>query len=421
MDVLCRKNLIKAVGFAALTAAAFFPAKYINSIYGYLPGLAMLILLLLSWLQLFMVGRRLRFETEALDAQCQRTETVDAAVKIVNESFLTCPMIRAELFVSGFFDGEDAVFPRTFALTGKSKAKFPLQAVMEHIGVYTVGVRDLKIYDFMGLFSITAKGGKAFQVTVLPNTIRTDEVLLDERRLTESQNIQKTSVSDGFDYTGVREYALGDSMKRIHWKLSAHSSSYMTRITESSKRSDLVVIMDFVADRKDRANLPGLYDCIVETALSLMEQAAAKDIESSLLFVGRDRELVRVSPKGEQDYAGLVKRLPAVIPDTASDLLDGAGILEQERQLSNRSANLILCTTRITDRLIQELISVRQQQRNPELYCMILYQGESGESDIFPSIPEALGVLEEYGIGCHLILPEAPARQSVKQTLGDFR
>lgn len=408
MDVLCRKNLIKTAVFAVLTAAVFFPAKYINSIYGYLPGLTMLMLFLSSWLYLFLVSRRLRFDTEALDVRCQRMETVDTAVKIVNDSFLTCPMIRAELFISGFYDGEDSALPRIFALTGKSEAEFPMRAVMDHIGVYTVGVRALKIYDFMGIFGMTIKGGKAFQVTVLPNTVRTDEVLLDERQLTESQNIQKTSVSDGFDYTGVREYALGDSMKRIHWKLSAHSSSYMTRITESSKQSDLAVIMDFVADVKDRINLPHLYDCIVETSLSLMEQAAAKDIESSLLFVGKERELVRVSPKGEQDYSDLVMKLPAAIPDSDSDVLDGAGILDKEKHLSNRSANLILCTTRITDRLVQELIAVRQQQRNPELYYITPYQGESGAPGAFPSM---LGVLEEYGIGYHLISPEAPVRR----------
>jgi hypothetical protein len=169
-------------------------------------------------------------------------------------------------------------------------------------------------------------------------------------------------------------------------------------------------MIDFVTEAKDRRILPDLYDCLVETTLSLTEQAASKDIESSLLFVGRERELVRVSLKGEQDYPDLVRKLPAVIPDT-DDVLDGAGILDKERHLSNRSANLILCTTRITERLVQELIAVRQQQRNPELYCIVPYQGERGAGDVFPSMLEFLGVLEEYGIGCHLISPAASAHR----------
>ena len=400
---LLKANLVKSAGFAALIAAAFFPAKYNNSMYGYLPGLSLLVLFLLCWLYLFFLRRQVVFESETLDAQCQRNEMINTTVKITNRSFFSCPLAKTELYLTGFLSGKEKTLPRVFALNGKSKAEFPVQAAMKHIGVYTAGVKDLRIYDFMGIFSLSVRGGESFRVTVLPNTIRTDEVFLDERHLAESQNIQKTAVSDGFDYTGVREYALGDSMKRIHWKLSAHSPFYMTKITESSRQSDLTVILDFVAETKAAPDFPDLYDFLVETALSLMEQAASRDIESTLLFVGREHELVRMSPKGEQDHPELVRKLPGMTPEKDSDLLDGAGILDKEKQLSNRSTNLILCTTRITDRLIQELIAVKQQQRNPELYLIVPHQGENKEEEAILRIPKALSFLEEYGVRCHLI------------------
>jgi uncharacterized protein (DUF58 family) len=102
-------------------------------------------------------------------------------------------------------------------------------------------------------------------VTVLPRLFL-NEVKLEDKLLTESKAFLNSTQNDGYDYTGVREYAFGDSMKRIHWKLSAHSSEYMTKITETCRKSDMTVVIDFAAPKLRRDMVPGIYDCLVETA-----------------------------------------------------------------------------------------------------------------------------------------------------------
>ena len=54
---------------------------------------------------------------------------------------------------------------------------------------------------------------------VLPK-IHEEEEALSAESLTDSPDASSFMENDGFDYTGVREYAMGDSMKKIHWKLS---------------------------------------------------------------------------------------------------------------------------------------------------------------------------------------------------------
>ena len=39
--------------------------------------------------------------------------------------------------------------------------------------------------------------------------------------------------------------------------------------------------------------------------------------------------------------------------------------------MPNRCTNLILCTSRLTTELIQQLLSMKRQKRNPELYLII--------------------------------------------------
>ncbi|QOX64614.1 DUF58 domain-containing protein [Anoxybacterium hadale] len=406
--------LLKAAGAMILLAISAIPAYYAGGFYGYLPGLTLLVFYGVSALHLMILWKGIHFETEATDLVCEKGELASAALKIRNDSRLPCIKLSAELYIGGFFPGEGTVEAKTLGLEGKSDASFVISSKMNHIGVYEAGIKNLSIYDLTGMFCIKIKGGATFEITVLPKVTGGNVVRLDERRLTESQNVQKKAVSDGFDYTGVREYALGDSMKRIHWKLSAHSSDYMTKITESSRKSDLAVILDLVSISGEPKMLPWMYDSLVEAALSLIEQAAAREIEYALFFVGRDKELHRVCPRGQQDYPDLIRILPPLIGTrsrAAMDGLDGAAILDKEKQLSNRSTNLILCTSHVTDMLIWELISAKKQQRNPELYY-ILPPGTGGETDgaldhrARRKEQSNLTILEEYGIRCHWITSE---------------
>lgn len=406
--------VLKAAGAVVLLGISGIPAYYAGGVYGYLPGLTLLVLYGAAALHLLILLKGIHFETEAADLVCERGELASAAVKIRNDSWLPCIKLSAELYIGGFFPGEGAVTAKMLSLEGKSDAEFVISSEMKHIGVYEAGIRSLRIYDLTGIFCITIQGGTTFRITILPKGSGENAVRLDERRLTESQNVQKKAVSDGFDYTGVREYALGDSMKRIHWKLSAHSSGYMTKITESSRRSDLAVILDLLSISGEPKKLPWMYDSLVETALSLIEQAVAREIEYALFFVGRDQELHRVCPRGQQDYPSLVRILPPLIATQSAEAMagmDGAAILVKEKQLSNRSTNLILCTSQVTDRLTWELISAKKQQRNPELYY-ILPPETGGETDghldhcAKRKEQSKLTILEECGIRYHFIAAE---------------
>lgn len=402
-SVPVNKFILKFVIIFSLLLVSLFPARYINSVYGYLPFLGLLSLLLLSALYLLIIRGCIRFEARDADAVCPRSEKVNVILKIVNRSFLICPKARANLYVSNFFGGYDSVLPAPFTMPARGETEFSLAIQMNHIGVYTAGLKMLQIYDLLGIFSTTITGSREFTVTVMPKTLESEEIEFKDSMLAESHSTQST-VSDGFDYTGVREYALGDSIKRIHWKLSAHSNNYMTKITETGTRNDLAVVIDLLISGIEPDKLPGIYDCIVETGLSLIKQAMNRDIEYSLLFVGKNRELARVIPKGRPDFENLVQMLPVVDTNSRSDVPDGANILEKEGYLGNRSANIILCTSQITDHLIQQLINIKQQQRNPMLYYIIR---PDVNRRALEDLKSPLQVLDDYNIVYHLVKAEA--------------
>lgn len=428
--------------FAALLflLCILLPVRYTGGIPGYLPGLSLLFLVLLSGLYLWRLRKGIRFETESSGASCERGREVEFELKLRNRSVLACSNVQIELFLSGFGGRETRIPAGRISIAGKSETVIPLKIRMDHIGVYEAGVRQLRIDDLLGAFGISLKERRTFRIIVLPRSAAVEDVELREKRLTENRDASRTAVTDGFDYTGVQEYALGDPMKKIHWKISARSPGYVTKLTESSRRNDLTILVDLIPSlsrQKDPellAVFPDLFDALVETALTLSLQAIRKDVECSLLFVGRDGETTRYISKEQEEFEDLVLLLPNQLPGmgmaegttfglpngaasgfsngTAYGMPNGADLVEQESRLDNRSANVIMCTSELTETLTRELIHVMQQQRHPELYYIV---PRDYESERHPDEAARLELLDDYGICCHVISAEQTSTEQVEK------
>lgn len=351
--------------------AAIFPTRYINNIFGYLPLLFVTVSILLSFISFLIIKRGVRFTSDMGDAICYRGEKIGVSLSIENRSFLMCPKAVATVYISDIFGDVDTESKTVFTMDSKNKSSFSFDITMDHIGVYTAGIEDLVIYDFLGLFYSKVNGENNFNVTVLPNVYEFGQKSLKDQLLTESMNTDSAKESDGWDYTGVREYALGDSMKRIHWKLSAHSNVYMTKITETSQKCDAAVILDFVSEKYDNEALAYINDTLVEAALSCIEDISKKQMDYSLVFQNINGEIDATIPKGEDDYLMLVSSFPVIGPLKSSDTMDAADIIMAESRMASRSTNIIVFTSRITEELINQLISVKKQRRNPILYYVL--------------------------------------------------
>ncbi|MCC8028962.1 MAG: DUF58 domain-containing protein [Lachnospiraceae bacterium] len=351
--------------------AALFPARYINTAFGYTAFFFLLLLLVFSLLILFAVRRRIEIETNVTDAhsvQCLRGDPVELGLKVKNGSAFFCPRATGGFYISDLFGGVDTSTDTVFTIAARSDSGFDFGMDMKHIGVYQVGLKDLRVYDMFGFFSLPVPVSGDFEVYVKPRIRTMEDLVVEEEIFLDSNRDNRNTVPNGIDYVGVREYTPGDSMKQIHWKLSAHSLGYMTKLSESTRQSDFAVALDFAAYPAEREELMDLYDALVETAFSLLEELSRREVTYSLIYSDKQQEIRRSVPKGRANDMEYIRRFDVITPEPEPGYPDGARLISQEARMPNRCTNLVLCTSRITPELIQELISVKRQKRSPELY-----------------------------------------------------
>lgn len=364
------KQALKGLAVLAVLAALVLPAVFTNSIFGYFPVLVTFFLLVTSAVYLSIMRKSIVVDSEHKDVEVERGEKVRVDLGIRNKSFLVCIKAKADIYVQDYLGEDDSRTEAVFSIDARNQADFGFDVMMEHLGQYTAGIRNMHIYGLLGIVSVPIPIDTTFHVLVLPK-IHEEEETLNAESITDSPNASSFKEGDGFDYTGVREYEMGDSMKKIHWKLSAHSREYMTKVNEVGLKSDLAVILDMAADDLPTRQLLSICDGLVETAASVMLTAEKQDIDSVLLYPDKEKSIQALFPKTQQDYGDLIKHMVPITPDPPSDFIDAQEILTMEMAAANQRANLLVVTSRVTDGLLNTLTTVRSQQRNPLLYCIM--------------------------------------------------
>ena len=222
----------------------------------------------ISVLIAFITSRLLKAKMEYRVLYAEKQENFSVTVKLTNRSIL--PIAPAGII---------GHFPL------KSKSMFEYQNILMSIppfstvninfntpirlrGVYDCGIEKIEIYDFLKLFRFTKKFEKFEKIVILPrkhviNPIRDSSSSENEAESTNSFSFDKNSL------TNIREYIPGDSIKHIHWKMSAKQDKLMVKQFEKSIGGTSVIIADLNEyspfDEENAENS----DCIIETIIAL--------------------------------------------------------------------------------------------------------------------------------------------------------
>lgn len=111
----------------------------------------------------------------------------------------------------------------------------------ENCGALLCTIQKLKVYDYLGLFSRTLRYSVPLRVFVHPATVPVPV----PRRTENSAIAWKPKWGGGFSENHeLRLYQPGDSLRQIHWKLSAKTGELIFRQPMDPVRNHLLIWLD---------------------------------------------------------------------------------------------------------------------------------------------------------------------------------
>ena len=351
-------------------AATIVPAIFVNDVIGYIPLLALVLAIVISFVYLQVLKRSLSYSEESLLPSCERGTDIEFVLNFKNSSPLVFVRLEPHIYISDLFGGADVVTPTVMALMPFEERDFRFQARFDHIGTYSAGVQKIVIRDLLGLFSHTVVNPNHHEVKVLPKLFDVSRVDLTTVSSEESQRAFQAQVSDDMDYAGVRDYQWGDPLKAIHWKLSSRlpEGTYLTRLYETYNDPGVSIIIDTSSPSYDSESLMFVYDGVVESALSVNEYARQRGLDSVVMFEGEHGERRNLRVLSFAEFGDLTSELPRI------HVGEGVGALDMLRREGNRihaRDNIAFCTAHVDEGVVSALIEIKNRKRNPMLLVTV--------------------------------------------------
>lgn len=359
------KNLI---WFMLTLVLSLAPAALTNGAAGYLPSLTVLFSGALSLGHLLLVKDRLRCWARPEQTVLNRGEEISFAAELENASALPVPHLSAEFFLSDGSGADSHVCPLSLTLSPKERRSLSLTAGFPHIGAYEAGLRRLVVTDLFGVFQAVSSAEDRCRLDVQPRLLHVDRLPVSDRQTVENDRANIAAPLSGMDYVGVRDYAYGDPIKTIQWKLSAHAASLMTKQMESYTNAGVVIVLDFCVPVYDRETRLEMADGVAETGAAVGQWAARSGMDYLLLLPDEDGQPQRCTPPSFCDLRPWLPYMRLREPDKTGRM---ARVLREECGSGHSQSNILLCTADLTEDTLSALRALKQNRKNPALYLLL--------------------------------------------------
>lgn len=239
-----------------------------------------------SLLLLFIAGASVTVYLGSGQEYVPRGEPVTVTLKLVNSSPLPIYDVQAELSIPEP-SGRPSRSLTLLSLSPFGGYSVDRTLVFNYRGEYEIGVSSIFVRDLFGMFRLRADAGTFASVFVLPR----ERLLLSDPLPASpdetSLNAPRLRSSDHTGQQNIREYSDGDSLRDIHWKLSAKSEEMLVR--EYSSPAGCAPLLILLTDTDGLENLGGgsfsFDEDAAQYALNEISEAALS-IASSLLEEG---------------------------------------------------------------------------------------------------------------------------------------
>jgi uncharacterized protein (DUF58 family) len=336
-------------------------------------------------------------------SQVEKDGVVGITVFFRNKSFIPIPIIDISFIVPQNLVPLDN--PNPITSLGPYKTEIiNLEYRAKYRGIAEIGVKDIKIRDFLGFFSFSVlkkhdKTEGTKEITVLNKISQlkmNSSFLLDAGRIaneetgTELSDFNFLNCLNGEPGYEFREYQPGDPLHKIHWKLSAKTDVFMVRKDEGRGIPRKKLILDPVVTRGEKPKTQSAVqreDKILDALISVVDMLvrAGRDVEVWLFEYG---EWMNYLIKDRDQIAQMQHRLAAFKFIRSKEELNNERLPMSTIAMQDGNGRIFaggdaMVFTALFDNQLSETIKGMQELKMTVDLVAIKYDGDNVKSEVW--------------------------------------
>jgi uncharacterized protein (DUF58 family) len=121
-------------------------------------------------------------------------------------------------------------------------------------GIFKVGPFAVRAHDSLGFFTFESEAAEALTLRVFPREERISRAIRPrETQLFAGDEVARRK-GDGIEFAGVRQFELGDRVRRINWAVSTRTQKLHINETHPERNADVIVFLDTFSELAAKNN-----------------------------------------------------------------------------------------------------------------------------------------------------------------------
>ena len=339
-----RGRAVLLLGLAVYAAAWVFGSR---ALYPVATGLVLAVLLATAWVRLASrpphvsrhgAGRDVvEGDDVRIELRIESTSTVPPPTLVAHERAGRLGERRVELARIG-----RGVYRAAYDLHRVPRGRYPFDTVR------------LTIEDPFSLARTELVQGEAQALVVYPRLVELDRLFSEGGAHAQEGRRLLLQRPTGFELHSVREYAHGESLRKVHWRSTARRGQLMVKELEDAPRDEVAVLLDGDAG----AVVGESFELAVRAAGSILQAHHRRGRRCALVVNSAARESQPIATAAQWRRALVL--LAATEPDAQTPAF---ALLQAAGGAVARSLELVVVTSRVdvplVDRLVQRALSRR--------------------------------------------------------------
>lgn len=304
-------------------------------------------------------------------------ENININYKIENRSFLPLPYMEITSNLSKELTGRSPN-KTSISLGGKDFFHHTENLVLKRRGYYELGDIDITVTDVFGFYSFTKKLTNEISLLVYPEPINLSsfQVIISQRP--GQLDVDNSIFKDKNKINDLRGYRDGDSVKSIHWKLSAKRDNLIIKEYDNPGDNKVIIFIDNnLRLFKDDVNRR-LEDKVADAALSLVNYFLKQNISLNL-ETQNNKDLVMV--QGEE-VSNLKPFLDVLARFKGNGTFNLESLVLDKLHSFNQGSTVIIITPNLNKAMGALAIQLKTKHLNPIFISVTDKDNNNGYMDL---------------------------------------
>ena len=258
-------------------------------------------------------------------------------------------------------------------------------------GQYEVGIKSIQLMDLTGLFRLNRKLNMNANMLALPGIADMTGFPITSNLLTQAQSRYDIRDEDYATISDIRPYLPTDSIKRVHWKLTAKRNEWLVKNFQSKALHQVTLIIDSKRMDFSYKELVIMEDRIIEISLGLADSCMKRGMPVEYA-AGEGHTVVGRNPG---DF-GTVYQTASYLNFEENPTLSPYAILSQCLNDATGYVNAIILTSRLDTPLYERIVNA---QNNGHYVAVVYFAPRTTDRDT----ERIYRLLEEGGKACYRI------------------